>query len=154
MVIKQITPPEAHEIMAKDGAVIYLDVRTVPEFTAGHPQQGINIPVVFFDQATQQPVPNPDFLLAVEANIPKDAKVIVGCQVGGRSQRAAELMAQAGYADVSNMQGGFGGSRDQTGRTIVSGWQESGLPVSTDNGEGVSYASLAAKAGVKGVEGD
>ena len=40
MVIKQITPPEAHEIMAKDGTVIYLDVRTVPEFTAGHPQQG------------------------------------------------------------------------------------------------------------------
>ena len=154
MVIKQITPPEAHEIMAKDRAVIYLDVRTVPEFTAGHPQQGINIPVVFFDQATRQPVPNSDFLLAVEANIPKDAKVIVGCQVGGRSQRAAELMAQAGYADVSNMQGGFGGSRDQMDRTVVTGWQESGLPVSTDNGEGVSYASLAAKAGVKGVEGD
>ena len=109
---------------------------------------------MFFDQATRQPVPNPDFPLAVEANIPKDAKVLVGCQVGGRSQRAAELMAQAGYADVSNMQGGFGGSRDQMGRTVVTGWQESGLPVSTDNGEGVSYASLAAKAGVKGVEGD
>jgi rhodanese-related sulfurtransferase len=149
MAIKQITPPQAHEILDKDPTVIYLDVRTVPEFTAGHPQRGINIPVVFFDQRTRQPVPNPDFLAVVEATLPKDATVIVGCQAGGRSQRAAEIMAQAGYTNVANMQGGFGGARDQTGRVVVPGWQESGLPVSTENGEGMSYASLAAKAGVK-----
>jgi rhodanese-related sulfurtransferase len=149
MAIKQITPPEAHEILDKDQTVIYLDVRTEPEFAAGHPQGGINIPVILFDPATQQPMPNADFLPVVETNIPKDAKVIVGCQVGGRSQRAAEILAQAGYTDVANMQGGFGGARDQTGRTVVPGWQESGLPVSADNGEGVGYASLAAKAGVK-----
>jgi rhodanese-related sulfurtransferase len=149
MAIKQITPPQAHETLDKDPTVIYLDVRTVPEFTAGHPQRGINIPLVFFDQATRQPIPNPSFFAVVEANIPKDAVVIVGCQAGGRSQRAAEIMAQAGYTNVSNMQGGFGGARDQTGRVTVPGWQESGLPVSTENGEGVSYASLAAKAGVK-----
>ena len=149
MAIKQITPPQAHETLDKDPTVIYLDVRTEPEFTAGHPQRGINVPVVFFDQRTRQPIPNPDFLTVIEATIPKDATVIVGCQAGGRSQRAAEMMAQAGYTNVANMQGGFGGARDQTGRVVVPGWQESGLPVSTDNGEGVSYASLAAKAGVK-----
>jgi len=148
MAIRQITPPQAQEIMSKDPQVIYLDVRTVPEFTAGHPQCGINIPVVFFNQATGQPTPNPDFLKVVEANIPKDATVVVGCQVGGRSQRAAEIMTQAGYSNVSNMQGGFGGGQDQTGR-LVPGWRDSGLPVSTENGEGMSYASLAAKAGVK-----
>ncbi|MGH7961329.1 MAG: rhodanese-like domain-containing protein [Candidatus Binatia bacterium] len=149
MAIKQITPPEAQQVLEKDQTVIYLDVRTAPEFTAGHPRRGINIPVVFFDQATRQPTPNPDFLQVVEANIPKDATVIVGCQAGMRSQRAADLMTQAGYTNISNMQGGFGGARDQTGQVIVPGWQESGLPVSTDNQEGVSYASLAAKAGVK-----
>ncbi|HJY83594.1 MAG TPA: rhodanese-like domain-containing protein [Candidatus Binatia bacterium] len=147
MAIKQITPPQAHDTLQKDPAVIYLDVRTVPEFTAGHPQRGINIPVVFF-QAPGQPTPNPDFLKVVEARIPKDAAVIVGCQAGGRSQRAAEIMAQAGYTNVTNMQGGFGGGQDQMGR-VVPGWRDSGLPVSTDNGEGVSYASLAVKAGVK-----
>jgi rhodanese-related sulfurtransferase len=147
MAIKQITPPQAHDILEKDATVIYLDVRTVPEFTAGHPQRGINIPVIFF-QAPGQPTPNPDFLKVVEANVPKDAAVIVGCQAGGRSQRAAEMMAQAGYANVTNMQGGFGGGQDQTGR-VVPGWRDSGLPVNTDNQEGVSYTSLAAKAGVK-----
>jgi rhodanese-related sulfurtransferase len=147
MAIKQITPPQAHDILEKDATVIYLDVRTVPEFTAGHPQRGINIPVIFF-QAPGQPTPNPDFLKVVEANVPKDAAVIVGCQAGGRSQRAAEMMAQAGYANVTNMQGGFGGGQDQTGR-VVPGWRDSCLPVNTDNQEGVSYTSLAAKAGVK-----
>ena len=147
MAVKQIPPPQVHDIMTKDPAIIYLDVRTVPEFTAGHPQKGINIPAFFF-QAPGQPSPNPDFLKVVEANISKDATVIVGCQAGGRSQRAAEMMAQAGYTNVANMQGGFGGGQDQTGR-VVPGWRDSGLPVSSDNGEGVSYASLAAKAGAK-----
>lgn len=148
MAMKQITPAQAHDVMEKDPTVIYLDVRTVPEFTAGHPQRGMNAPVVFFDQATRQPVPNPDFLAVVEAAIPKDATVIVGCQAGMRSQRAAEIMTQAGYTHVSNMQGGFGGGQDQLGRAVP-GWRDSGLPVSTENGEGVSYAALAAKAGVK-----
>jgi hypothetical protein len=35
--------------------------------------------------------------------------------------------------------------RDQMGNLISPGWQASGLPVSSDNGDGVSYASLAAK---------
>ena len=74
--------------------------------------------------------------------------LIVGCQAGGRSQRATEIMAQAGYTNVANMQGGFGGGQDQMGR-VVPGWRDSGLPVSTENGEDVSYASLATKAGVK-----
>lgn len=147
MPVKQTTPPQTQETLSKDATVIYLDVRTVPEFTAGHPQGGINIPVIFF-QAPGQPVPNPDFLKVVEANIAKDAVVIVGCQAGGRSQRAADIMTQAGYTNVSNMQGGFGGGQDQMGRAVP-GWRDAGLPVSADNGDGVSYASLAAKAGVK-----
>ena len=44
--------------------------------------------VVFFDQATGRPVPNPDFLAVVERNFPRTAKLVVGCQAGGRSQRA------------------------------------------------------------------
>ena len=149
MAITQITPPEAHQTLGQDAAIIYLDVRTEAEFQAGHPERAINIPVVFFDQAAGRPVPNPHFLTVVEANIPKEATVVVGCQAGGRSQRAAEIMEQAGYAQVSNMMGGFGGGQDQQGQAVV-GWQEAGLPVHTDNGDGVSYSSLAQKAGVEG----
>jgi rhodanese-related sulfurtransferase len=147
MAVKQMTPPQVSELMAKDSTVVYLDVRTVPEFTAGHPQRGINIPAFFF-QAPGQPTPNPDFLKVVEATIPKNATVIVGCQAGGRSQRAADMMDKAGYTNVTNMQGGFGGGQDQAGKAIA-GWRDSGLAVSADNGEGASYLSLAAKVGVK-----
>ena len=147
MAVKQLTPSQVHDMMTKDQAVIYLDVRTVPEFTAGHPEKGLNIPAFFF-QVPGRPSPNPDFLKVVEANIPKEAAIIVGCQAGGRSQRAAEMMEQSGYTNVANMQGGFGGGQDQLGRAVP-GWRDSGLPVSTENGEGISYTSLATKAGVK-----
>jgi hypothetical protein len=35
--------------------------------------------------------------------------------------------------------------RDPTGKVSAPGWASSGLPVSNDNGEGVSYQSLSAK---------
>src|SRR2546429_1810682 len=96
MAIKQTIPPQAHEILEQDPAVIYLDVRTVPEFTAGHPQRGINIPVVFF-QAPGQPASNPDFLKVVETNIPKDTTVVADCQSGGRSLMAAGKIGPAAH---------------------------------------------------------
>ena len=148
MAVQQTTPPQAHQTLSSNPSVTYLDVRTEDEFTAGHPEDAINIPVIFFDPATRQPSPNPNFQAVVEANIAKNATIIVGCQAGGRSQRAAEIMDQAGYSNVTNMQGGFGGGQNPAGRAVP-GWRDSGLPISTDNGDGVSYASLAAKAGVQ-----
>ena len=60
---------------------------------------------------------------------PKDKKIICGCQMGGRSQHAAEILVQAGYSDVSNMVGGFGGAMDPMGRLVAPGWLQSDLPV-------------------------
>jgi rhodanese-related sulfurtransferase len=59
----------------------------------------------------------------------KDRKIICGCQMGGRSQYAAEALVQAGYSDVSNMAGGFGGARDPFGRIVAPGWLQCDLPV-------------------------
>jgi hypothetical protein len=55
------------------------------------------------------------------------------------------LLQQAGYQDVANMVGGFGGMRGPSGNVVAPGWAASGLPVSQENGEGVSYQSLAEK---------
>lgn len=145
MPIKEITPQEAHDLLQKEPSCVYIDVRTVREFVAGHPQDAVNIPVAFPDPA-QGMVMNQDFVSVVEANFPKDKKIVVGCQAGPRSDAAARLLQQAGYQDVSSMQGGFGGMRDPFGRVIAPGWSSLGLPVSRDNGEGVSYESLATKA--------
>ena len=140
MGIPQITPAEANALLAQ--GYRYIDVRTDGEFANGHPAPAVNIPIAIPDPTTRQMAINTDFLRVAEAHFPKDAKVIVGCQAGGRSQRAAEMMAQAGYTNVSNMQGGFGGARDETGRTVVAGWSESGLPVSRDCGPDNSYEGL------------
>ena len=144
MAVKEVTPQQAHDILTKDPSVVYIDVRTEREFASGHPQGAINIPVAFPDPARGM-VMNEDFVRIVEANFPHEKNIIVGCQAGPRSNAAAGLLQQAGYQDVSNMLGGFGGMRDPMGTVIAPGWAASGLPVSNDNGEGVSYQSLSAK---------
>jgi rhodanese-related sulfurtransferase len=65
--------------------------------------------------------------------------------MGGRSQRACELLAQAGWADVANVRGGFGGERDRSGAVVIPGWRDAGLPVETGSPAGAGYAELAAK---------
>jgi rhodanese-related sulfurtransferase len=104
----------------------------------------VNIPVAFSDPARGM-VLNSDFVSVVEKNFAKDKAIIVGCQSGARSARAAGILVEAGYQDLANLLGGFGGMRDQMGTVIAPGWSASGLPVSSDNSEGVSYESLAAK---------
>lgn len=144
MTIRQTTPQEAYALIGR--GYRYIDVRTEQEFSLGHPTTAVNVPVALADPRTRQMVINPDFLSIVEAHFSKDSKIIVGCQAGGRSQRAAELLAQAGYTDVVNMQGGFGGGRDQSGTTVISGWSECGLPTCKDCGTANSYAGLLATA--------
>jgi rhodanese-related sulfurtransferase len=142
MSIQQITPEEAHALMEKDKDIIYLDVRTVPEYAAGHPTSALNIPVILPNPAMGRMTPNADFLETVEAHVPKDAKIIVGCMSGGRSQFAAEVLEDAGYQHVANMQGGYGGARDPMGRLLVPGWQDCGLPTEMGDGGSGSYDAL------------
>ncbi len=145
MTIPQRSPEQAHELLRQ--GYCYIDVRTEPEFASGHPATAVNIPVAVPDPHTGQMVINRDFLSVVEAHFPKDAKIILGCQSGGRSQHAAELLTRAGYAQVVNMQGGFGGARDQTGRTLVPGWRECGLPICEECGVNDAYAALRGRIG-------
>jgi len=142
MDIPQTTPPEAFETLQRQPAAVYLDVRTEAEFEAGHPAGARNVPVLFFDEAAGKALPNPEFLAVVERNFPSTTKLVVGCQAGGRSQRACEILADAGYTDVTNVRGGFGGARDQSGRVVVPGWRDAGLPVETGQTREASYADL------------
>ena len=144
MAIKKISAEEAHDFLEKEPDRIYIDVRTVREFTAGHPKGGVNIPVAFPDPGRGMAM-NEEFVKVVEGHFPKDKRIIVGCQVGPRADAAARLLEEAGYQDVSSMQGGFGGMRDPFGQVVAPGWASLGFPVSQENGEGVSYESLAAK---------
>jgi rhodanese-related sulfurtransferase len=144
--IKQEKPAEAHQTLTANPGAIYLDVRTESEFAQGHPTGAINVPVVFI-KGPGQMAPNPDFMQIVTTLVPKEKKLVVGCLSGGRSQRACEMLEDDGYADLTNVIGGFGGARDQSGNIVAPGWRDSGLPVSTEVGD-CAYAALRKMAGL------
>lgn len=143
--MKEINAQEAYDLMQSEPEVIYLDVRSVPEFEAGHAVGAINIPIAHFTPGSGMS-PNPDFPKVVEASVPKDAKLVVGCKSGGRSARACEIMSQMGYGDVTNIRGGFGGAMDNFGRVIEPGWSMLNLPTCSECSEDARYETLAGKA--------
>jgi rhodanese-related sulfurtransferase len=145
MSIHQITPQDAFKILEENAKAIYLDVRTVSEYVAGHPRAAMNVPVVMPNTTSGQMSPNPEFLPVVEANVAKTACIIVGCMSGMRSQFAVDLMQKAGYQNAINMQGGFGGARDAMGRVVTQGWRDAGLPVESGESALTSYDALLRK---------
>ncbi len=147
MGIKQISVEDAREAMGASENVVYVDVRTPQEFEEGHPPRAINVPVVLPSSQSRQMEPNVEFMKVVEALVPKGTPVIVGCKMGGRSQMAADLMNNAGFIDVSNMQGGFGGARDRiTGEITAPGWIQMEFPVETDVNAKNGYEELKTRA--------
>jgi rhodanese-related sulfurtransferase len=144
MPVQQLDPQAAKDAMDATDNAIYVDVRTESEFAQGHAEGAINIPV-----AQPRPAgmtPNPDFLKVVGAVLTdKDQPVFCGCQMGGRSQMAANLMEQSGYTNLTNIQGGFGG-KVENGVVVVPGWRDSGLPVEMTVADENSYNGLKAKA--------
>jgi rhodanese-related sulfurtransferase len=139
MPVKRVPPREAEKLLA-DGYK-YVDVRSVPEFESGHPKGAFNVPLMHFLPGRGMS-PNPDFAAVVEKKFDKGEKLVLGCKTGGRSLRAAELLAGMGYTNVVDMQGGFDGERDAAGRLSVPGWKESGLAIETD-APGRTWADLS-----------
>jgi rhodanese-related sulfurtransferase len=138
---KRVSPTEAAELVKQGWR--YLDVRSTPEFDEAHPEGATNLPLLQFQGGRM--APNQDFQQVVLANFPKDAKLVVGCKVGGRSLQAAALLESMGYTNVVDVRGGFSGERDAFGRVTSAGWCDCGLPVSQKAGQGNSYADLVQK---------
>src|ERR1700746_2033964 len=102
MGVQNVTAEEAKELLDSDNNIVYIDVRTENEFMTGHVPNAINIPVVLPDPATPQMNRNREFVRVVSAHFPKNKRIIVGCQMGGRSQLAAQMLGQEGFEAVSN----------------------------------------------------
>jgi rhodanese-related sulfurtransferase len=145
MDVKQVDVRRAHELQS-NGGYTYIDVRSVPEYEKGHPTGAHNVPLLHFDSASGRMQPNQDFLRVVQANYPPGTKLLIGCQVGGRSSQAAQILASSGYSDVSNVVGGFGGSLDRaTGQILAEGWLQANLPVETVGTPDATYSDLQQK---------
>lgn len=144
MTIKRVSPEEAKALIEGEGYV-YLDVRSVPEFDAGHPAGAYNIPIAHMGPGGMQP--NPAFVAEVGEAFPTDTKIVLGCKAGGRSLRAAQALANAGYTDLVDQRAGFSGARDAFGQMQEPGWQGAGLDVAVEAEPGRSYTDLTGKRG-------
>ena len=97
----------ASELLAgihANAAPLILDVRTPEEFARGHVPGAINIGV---DQLAQR---------IDEISGQRAEEVVVYCERGPRALRAADLLADAGFASVRHLEGD------------MSGWRAAGLP--------------------------
>ena len=139
MTVKRVSPQEADALVKEDGHV-YLDVRSIPEFDAGHPAGAYNIPLLHATPSGMRP--NPDFLSVVAAAFAKDAKLVLGCRTGVRSLRAAQGLLDAGFETVVDQRAGFDGTRDPFGQVQEAGWQDAGLDVASDAEPGRAYEAL------------
>jgi rhodanese-related sulfurtransferase len=131
MTPKTLTPQEVQQELTANPAAVYVDVRTVAEFAAGHPRgKVVNIPILFRHPTTNETYPNNSFLEVIQSLYAKDTPLIVGCEKGKRAQQAVEQLQQAGYTNVCIMPDGH------------PGWRAQKLPTTTDNRDGISYVSL------------
>jgi rhodanese-related sulfurtransferase len=138
--ISRISPEQASDKLA-EGGFTYVDVRTTQEFEAGHPPGAVNVPIA---HATG---PNPDFVRVMTAAFPRDAKVIVGCKAGGRSQRAAQVLVAEGFTHVLDQRAGWDGVRGSFGEIKEPGWSRVGLPTEEGQPAGRSWEDMKKKAG-------
>ena len=129
--IEEISPAEAaRELEA--GGVALVDTREPHEYEEAHIDGGRLVPPGLLRDEIATAVPD------------RSQRVLVYCRSGNRSAKAAAQMAELGYEDVANVEGG------------ILAWQEEGLPVITAAGltpeqrERYSRHTLIPEVGVDG----
>ena len=93
-----IAPKQAITMLSNDDNVTLLDVRTIPEYKAGHLKDAILIPL--------------DKLPENLSQLPKDKKILVYCRSGNRSVSASRILKSHGYTPVNIKEGMIGLSRE------------------------------------------
>jgi rhodanese-related sulfurtransferase len=134
-------------LVAEADRVLFVDVRTRAEVAfGGMPMLAdANVPVMLLpddaawdaEKKAFRMTPNPDFVAEVgrrlaAKHLTKDDPVIVICQGGLRSAKAADALSAAGYTLVFSIVDGFEGDVATEGPTkgqrSVNGWKNAGLP--------------------------
>ncbi|MBK8014305.1 MAG: oxidative damage protection protein [Deltaproteobacteria bacterium] len=140
MDLKRVSPVEAKKLVDED-AYTLVDVRSMAEYAAEHAAGALNIP--YLHKTPQGMVPNKDFATVIRARFPDtSSKLVVTCQMGGRSLRAVAELTNLGYDAIVDLRGGFGGERDERGVLVNPGWKDSGLPIESGEPAGRSYPAI------------
>ena len=108
-IFRTIPPAGASALIEEregDPGFVVVDVRRPDEFAGGHIPGAVNINSAEFSEHLQ--------------DLDPDGTYIIYCQRGGRSAGVRELMREAGFREVYEIEGG------------MSAWQAAGLPVAGD----------------------
>jgi rhodanese-related sulfurtransferase len=127
--IESMDPPDAHTAVQADDSCAFVDVRTCEEYERGHPVGAVNVPWAVLDPNTGQMAPNPGFMPTMQKHFDSGRKLYMSCQAGMRSMNACKQLEAAGYSNLVNVAGGFGGRRGPMGQVVTEGWADAGLPV-------------------------
>ena len=135
--IKSLTALAAKELVGT--GVVFVDVRSEPEFEAGHVPGALNVPLLHKTERGLEP--NSEFISVMKRAFGLGETLIIGCRSGQRSLSAAKRLEAEGFKDLSNLTPGFEGSRDAFGRPLA-GWRQEGLPIESGIPSGQSYKDV------------
>ena len=130
--IKRVTPQDAKQVLDNHPDAVLIDVRSRVEFDyVGHPIGAVHVPWKDYPAWEQ----NPDFVADVRAALNASGgddparPILAICRSGARSMAAAEVLADAGYETLFNVEEGFEGDKDPDNhRGNINGWRFCGLP--------------------------
>lgn len=105
--LERIAPQELMSQLNSEDAPVVLDVRSEQEFVEGHIPGAINIP---YRQI-------PDRLDEIDEF--RSQEIVVYCEVGVRAGIAELMLEQAGFEQISTLDGD------------IEGWRQEGLPIDT-----------------------
>ncbi|MEP6493711.1 MAG: rhodanese-like domain-containing protein [bacterium] len=94
--IAEVTPQQVLDMQKRGDAITLLDVRDLHEVNLG------KIPGTLH-------ISRGNLESKVEAQIPRDAHVVIYCASGNRSVYATDTLREMGYSNVASMSGGFRG---------------------------------------------
>lgn len=88
---KNISASDVRDLITTSSPVIIVDVRSPQEYYSGKIPTSINIPIEIFESQIK------------DKSIPKTTQIVVYCQKGNRSSRAAKILDDLGYTNVYNL---------------------------------------------------
>lgn len=139
---KYITAGKAYEQWkASPDKIFIVDIRTPQEYVfVGHPEMAVNIPFELWtfqmDPASKDALleQNPQFVADMQKRFKPEDTIYLVCRSGGRSARAANELAKAGFTNVYNTVDGFEGDKikdpnnPNNGKRMMNGWRNSSAP--------------------------
>jgi rhodanese-related sulfurtransferase len=86
--------PQLSFELSRDTTIILLDARELKEYQVSHIKNARHVGYEKFD-------------ISKVKNIAKDARIVVYCSVGYRSEKVGEKLLKAGYTNIYNLYGGI-----------------------------------------------